>query len=192
MQKFRGKYRIETARLKGYDYSSNGAYFITICTKNRKHFFGEIVDGEMVLNKIGVIVWDEWLISEKIRKNIILDKFVVMPNHIHGIVIINNPDVVVDGDVVDGRDVASQRLYGGNHKKMSNISPKKTSLSHMVRELKSAITRKSREINPNFGWQSRFHDHIIRDKKSLNNIQQYIIKNPQMWERDRNKQGLWS
>lgn len=84
------KHRIKSARMLGYDYSSNGAYFITIVTKKRQHFFGS---GKMILNKIGKIVWNEWFVSEQIRDNIILDNFVIMLNRIHGIVIIVNTTV---------------------------------------------------------------------------------------------------
>ncbi len=202
-EKYQNKYRIASARMKNYDYSSNGAYFVTIVTKNRKCFFGKIVDGKMILNEIGKIVWDEWLISEKIRKNIILNKFVVMPNHIHGIVIINNdlPNTVVETlrrnvstTPILRRNVSTtstRNNYIGNNKNMSDISPKKSSLSHMIRELKSAITRKSREILPDFAWQTRFHDRIIRNENELNRIRKYIVKNPEMWMRDKNNGDLW-
>ena len=188
-KKFRGKYRIESVRMKNFNYSSNGAYFITIVTKNRENILGGIVDGAMVLSEIGKIVWDEWFVSEKIRDNIFLDQFIVMPNHIHGIVIIDN-----DRDVASQRlcgnatpQISSQRHYVGIHEQMSKISPKKSSLSHMIRELKSAITRKSRKILPHFAWQPGFYDRIIRNENELNRIRQYIISNPIMWERDSRK-----
>lgn len=229
-EKYQNKYRIASTRMKDYDYSSNGAYFVTIVTKNREHLFGTVVDDEMVLNEIGKIVKKEWLISERIRKNIFLDKFVIMPNHFHGIVIIDNErDDVVDGtdDVVDGTDdvvdgatdgavdvetlrrnvstVDVERNYNGKNKFMSNISPKKSSLSHMIRSFKSVVTRKSRIFNDTlqrnvsttkkmdnvFAWQPRFHDRIIRNENELNRIRNYIIKNPEMWQRDRNNGDLW-
>ncbi|MBT6162056.1 MAG: hypothetical protein HOH81_10255, partial [Flavobacteriaceae bacterium] len=84
-EKFRGKYRIPSNRYKNWDYRNNGYYFITICTQNREHFFGKIVDDQMVLNELGEIVHTQWYASEKIRQNIFLDEFVIMPNHIHGI-----------------------------------------------------------------------------------------------------------
>ena len=95
--------------MKNYNYSSNGAYFVTIVTKNRDYFFGEIVDNEMILSEIGKIVWYEWCKSEQIRNHIFLDKFVIIPNHIHGIVIMNHNDAgnggfddVGNGDAVVG------------------------------------------------------------------------------------------
>lgn len=114
-------------------------------TKNRDHFFGEIVGDKMVLNEIEKILKNEWLISEKIRKNIFLDEFVIMPKHFHGIVIIDN-----------------ERNYDGKNKFMSDISPKKSSLSHMIRSFKSVVTKNSQEINFDFALQTRFHDRIIR------------------------------
>lgn len=186
-KKFKNKYRIESHRLKGYDYSANGAYFITIVTKNRFHFFGEIKNGEMQLSEIGKIVWEQWFESEKIRKNILLDQFVVMPNHIHGVVLIDNG--LLDDD---RRNVVAQRFYSGPNKKMSDISPIKTSLSHMVREFKTAVTKRSRIIVPKFAWQANYHDRIVRNDDELNRIRKYIIENPKKWELDRNKKGIWS
>ena len=85
---FENKYRIKSIRLPNYDYSSDGAYYITICTKNREHFFGKIINGEMVLSEIGGIVKYEWKQTGEIRKNVELDEYVIMPNHIHGILFI--------------------------------------------------------------------------------------------------------
>jgi REP element-mobilizing transposase RayT len=88
-KRYKYKYRIDSARLKNHDYSSEGIYFITILTKNREHFFGEIANNKMRLSKLGEVVKEEWLISEKLRKHIFLDAWVIMPNHFHGIVIID-------------------------------------------------------------------------------------------------------
>ena len=127
-------------------------------TKNRDHFFGEIVGDKMVLNEIEKILKNEWLISEKIRKNIFLDEFVIMPKHFHGIVIIDNErDDDDDDDAVD-----VERNYDGKNKFMSDISPKKSSLYHMIRSFKSVVTKNSQEINSDFALQTRFHDRIIR------------------------------
>ena len=92
MDKYQNKYRIPTNRLQGYDYGANGCYFVTICTKNREHYFGEIVDGEIQLSEIGKIAKLEWLKTIELRPNmnLLLDEFVVMPNHIHCIVCIGD------------------------------------------------------------------------------------------------------
>lgn len=85
-----GRYRIESTRLINYDYSKDGFYFVTICTKNRKMFFGKVVKGRMILNKIGNIVAEEWKKTAKIRKDVFLDEWIIMPNHLHGILVIRN------------------------------------------------------------------------------------------------------
>lgn len=93
MERFGNKYRVDSTRLKGYDYTSNGIYFITICTKNRKWLFGEIVQSQIKLSQMGKIVFDCWYDLPNHYSNIILDEFIVMPNHIHGIIkIMNNLD----------------------------------------------------------------------------------------------------
>ena len=216
--KFRNKYRINTVRLKNHDYSSNATYFITIVTKNRDNYFGKIINDEMILNEIGKIVYQEWYISEKIRNNIFLDEFIIMPNHIHGIVIVDNGNNGGDGDDVETlwHNVSTNQPHNANHRTnqphnnnnittnkqplstniinendikqfMSKISPKKSSLSHMIREFKTAVTKKSRKISPDFAWQERFYEHIIRNEKELYGIQKYIIENPKNWKSDRNK-----
>lgn len=87
---FREKYRTKSLRLPNYDYSSNGYYFVTICTKNRENYFGEIKNGIMGLNEIGCITHEQWIKTGELRSNVHLDTFVVMPNHIHGIIVIDN------------------------------------------------------------------------------------------------------
>lgn len=185
-EKFRGKFRIQSNRYKNWDYRKNGYYFITICTQNRQHFFGEIEDGKMELNKIGEVVHAEWYASEKIRQHIYLDEFVIMPNHIHGIVIIDN----------DGRDVlqnvSTNTTTNPKNKFMAEISPSSNSLSMMIRQFKSAVTRHARQIMPQFEWQRNYYDHIIRNEKALEKIREYIFYNPTKWQSDQNKgDGLW-
>jgi len=161
--KFKNKYKIKSVRLKGYDYSQNGMYFITICTKDRKEFFGEIVNGEMKLNEIGETVKKEWLQTPIIRPNIFLDEWIVMPNHIHGIIEIKNVETPRWG-----------------------VS-KPDSLGSIINQIKSICTKKIWKSGyPDFAWQSRFYDHIIRNDESLNKIKEYIRINPQKWEEDRN------
>ena len=189
-EKFRGKYRIPSNRYKNWDYRNNGYYFITICTQNREHFFGKIVDDQMVLNELGEIVHTQWYASEKIRQNIFLDQFVIMPNHIHGIVIIDNNDNIGRRDV--WQNVSTQTTTNPKNKFMAEISPSSNSLSMMIRQFKSAVTRHARQIMPQFGWQRNYYDHIIRNEKSLEKIREYIFHNPAMWSRDRNNDdGLW-
>jgi REP element-mobilizing transposase RayT len=191
-KKYQNKYRIASARMKNYDYSSNGVYFVTIVTKKREHFFGNIVNGKMVLNEIGKIVKKYW---DEIPQHFLfikLDEMVIMPNHIHGILWIDNDDTV------GGRDVACNASTGEmektKNKQMVKISPKYGSLASVIRSFKSVVTKNSRELDKTknvFAWQPRFHDRIIRNENELNRIREYIVKNPEMWMRDRNNGDLW-
>ena len=185
-KKYLNKYRIESIRLKGYDYSSNGAYFITIVTKNREHFFGKIMDGKMILNGIGENAQKYWDEIPQHFSFIRLDEMVVMPNHIHGILWIDKFD-----DGIGIRRNVACNVSTGNMKnnKMMEISPKQGSISTVIRSFKSVVTNKSRPINPNFAWQSRFHDRIIRNENELNRIRKYIRENPVIWQRDRNNES---
>ena len=95
MTLFKGKYRVESARLRGWDYTSAGWYFVTLCTRNRECVLGEIVNGVVHLSPIGELVAREWLKTEQVRVNVALDEWVIMPNHVHGIIVIkDNLDVV--------------------------------------------------------------------------------------------------
>ena len=110
MKKYKNKYRIETTRLKNWNYGWNGAYFITICTQNRIHYFGEIENREMQLSKIGKMAEKYWYEIPKHFPFVKLDAFIVMPNHIHGIIIIDKPDDEHnDGCIVETQDFASLR-----------------------------------------------------------------------------------
>ena len=179
MNLFRNKYRTESTRLKNWDYSKSGYYFVTICTKDKKCFFGEIENEKIILNEIGEIAHNEWGETEKIRSNIKLDEFIVMPNHIHGILIIAKK-IASPNEETPRRGVSTERNL--NHK----LEWKPNSLGSIINQFKSICTKQSRLINPNFAWQSRFHDHIIRDENELNQIREYIINNPLKWELDRN------
>lgn len=178
-EKFRGKYRINSARLKHWDYSSDAAYFITICTKDREHFFGEIENDQMKLNVLGKMAEKFWMEMPNHFKNVILDEFKIMPNHIHGIIILYGSDD-------PRRDVAMLRLYE-KQKFYSKISPKPKSISTIIRSFKSICTREIRKhINPDFSFQPRFHDRVIRNEKELDRIRKYIFDNPEQWDLDRN------
>jgi len=187
---FRNKYRIESTRLKNYDYSSEGAYFITICTKNREHYFGEIVDGKMVLNDFGKIAHNEWKNTENIRENITVDEFVVMPNHIHGILFIDyriEPSTQIYSPVETNCNLSLQ---------LPSQHGTSQTIGSIVRGFKIVITKWAREniveTNGNLSlppinvWQPNYHDHIIRDENELNRIREYIANNPLNWKNDQN------
>jgi REP element-mobilizing transposase RayT len=177
MTGYKNRFQKGSRRLQGYDYGSDGVYFITICTKVRHHFFGEIENGQMSLSLAGHIVQNEWLKTPDIRKtmDIRLDEYQIMPNHFHCIVIIGQPSL-------SSRD---KRLPSTNSTP-NKFAPQYQNLSTIIRGFKGACTSKIHEIGiSDFKWQSRFHDHIIRDKESWENIRNYIIQNPQKWHEDK-------
>ncbi len=164
-----------------------GYYFTTICTKNHLCYFGDIVDDEMMLNDIGEIAIKYWLEIPKHFNNVILDEFTVMPNHVHGILIINGNNNCRDVACNVSTDNTTETNF------MSQISPKPLSLSTIIRSYKSAVTKTINQKHEHgyFAWQPRFYDHIICNEQSFHNIRQYIINNPLMWNRDRNNpEGL--
>ncbi|MFN6946511.1 MAG: transposase [Cytophagaceae bacterium] len=174
--KFLNKYRIDSARAVWWDYGKKGGYFVTICTQNRKHFFGECKNGKMQLSTMGAIVQGFWYDIPKHFAHVVLGEFQVMPDHIHGILILqsNAPISEKNGSDSTGKDV--QKFY-------SSISPKAGSVPVILRSFKSICTKHINLIFPdlNFGWQERFHDHIIRDDGEYERIANYIINNPLKW-----------
>lgn len=180
--KFKNKYRIKSARMPNWDYGSNGMYFITICTQNREYFFGEIIDKKMKLNQIGKLAEKYWHEIPQHFSFIKLGKFVVMPNHTHGILIIDKMDDDISASVQTLQcNVSTTKPQ---NQQMAKISPKSGSISTIIRSYKSVVTKIARKIHANFEWQSLFHDHIIRNDKSYQNISNYIINNPKKWNED--------
>lgn len=178
--KFKDKYRIESARLQNWDYGSNAKYFVTICTKNRECFFGKIRNGEMFLNDVGKIVESEWEKTFELRPdmNLFMGEYIVMPNHFHGIIGIGENRYNTDSiRGTNGRGTDAMH-------RVCTFGPQSKNLGSILRGFKSAVTVGARLINPDFGWQGRFHDHIIRDKKSFIRISKYIKNNPRNWRGD--------
>ncbi len=187
MDKFKNKYRIPSARLQNWDYGSPGLYFITICTKDRNHYFGEIENDEMILNKLGLIVNSEWEKTPAIRPDMNLEsgEFITMPNHFHGIIMIgeNRFNKRGDGDCRDAMHGVS--TTGAITTTAQKFGPQSKNLGSSMRGFKSAVTAASKKLNIEFGWQERFHDHIIRDHDELIRISNYIKTNPQNWKDDK-------
>lgn len=218
--KFQNKYRIPSSRLQTWDYGTNGAYFITICTQNREHFFGIVQNGTVQLSEIGKISERLWIEIPNQFPFIELGNFVVMPNHVHGILIINkivSPSVEtrfiasnniesldyketrfiasnkIESNVVDdiNDDVNEEtRLIASLPDKNGGFSGDKNpmlndTISKIIRWYKGRCSFECRKINSDFGWQSRFYDHIIRNSKSFDIIQNYIFENPMNWEKDK-------
>jgi len=175
---FNQRYNPESKRLKYYDYSSDGWYFITICTFERINYFWEIFNWKIILNEYWKIVKEEILNTEKIRSNVIIDEFIVMPNHIHLVLIINN---------LNNNDVNLD--ISNNFKPYKNkFWPQKNNLASIIRWLKSSITKNINKlwIEPYFAWQKSYHDKIIRKDEDLIKSRKYIIENPLKWENDIN------
>jgi REP element-mobilizing transposase RayT len=183
--KFADKFKIKSSRLQNWNYSTPGYYFITICTYNHNNFFGKIINEKMELSKRGEITKSELLKTFEIRKNIKLHEWVVMPNHVHILM-----EIKKQNDKYQCRDVLQNVSTEINNvstesKKFSIISPQSNSVSNIIKQFKSAVTR---QINPKtvfFTWQPRFHDQIIKDEKELLMIKNYIINNPINWEKDK-------
>jgi REP element-mobilizing transposase RayT len=208
MEKFRNKYRIPSARLPNWDYGWNGAYFVTICTANRKCFFGNILYSEMQLFEIGKLANKFWLEIPEHFPFVKLDVHVVMPNHVHGIIVIDKTDdgrndinELNDGDNGgknggdnDGRHVETQNFASlpppqqqpstNKPQPKNKFGPQSQNLASIIRGYKTGVTKYARNNNIDFGWQSRFHDHIIRNNTEYQRIKNYIINNPKNWNDD--------
>ena len=197
---YKNKYRIPSARLQHWDYGWNAAYFVTICTHNRQCFFGEISNGKMELSEMGKTATIYWMEIPDHFPFVNLGAFVVMPNHIHGIVVIDKPQTVnapIPDPVetpnlgVSTNDVTNDVANGVTNMNDKNNDPwKPGTLGVIINQYKRKCTIESRKIDPEFAWQSRFHDHIIRDEKSYQNISQYIINNPANWDNDKSNSDM--
>ena len=178
---FRNKYRNESFRLTGHDYASGGKYFITICTRGMIPYFGIISCGKMKLSQTGQIANETWLDLPEHFPNVTLGEFMVMPNHIHGIIIIEPSHVgTFQCDVVGALHATSLRKTKNVF--MSSISPKSGSLPAVIRSYKSAVSKTVHLTDPDFSWQPRYWDHLIRSDQELCRIRQYIINNPEKWK----------
>ncbi|PKN79539.1 MAG: hypothetical protein CVU48_05080 [Candidatus Cloacimonetes bacterium HGW-Cloacimonetes-1] len=167
-------------RLRGYDYAVVGAYFITLCSHDKKHIFGQIRDNIMHLSVFGKIVAEEWQRSGLIRKEVALDEFVVMPNHFHGIVIIMNEFLV---SMVEDESSAAMET-GDPPIAPTTLKPK--SLGALIAGFKQAVTLRLRAAGfSGQVWQRGYYDHVIRNDHDYNATKAYIIDNPLNWDRDR-------
>jgi len=151
-------------RLQGYDYSQAGMYFVTLCTRNRECLFGEIVDETMRLNPVGQIVADSWAWLAQRYEHVELDEWVVMPNHLHGIVVIND------------------HCKGG-----SRTAPTKP-IGRLIGAYKTVSTKQANTFRQTPGlllWQRNYWERIVRDAAELLSIQEYICNNPAQWAQDK-------
>ena len=184
---YKGKYRVDSTRLPAWNYATNGGYFITICTEGKKCFFGEVVGGEMQLSPIGKVAQKLWCEIPQHFPNCHIDVFCIMPNHIHGILLIKqiqNLEEDAQNLEEDAMNRVSTRRRGGVTG-VFNPMLSKNSISKIVRWYKGRCKFEINQIYQGFGWQERFYDEIIRNEFALDKIQQYIINNPINWEGDR-------
>jgi REP element-mobilizing transposase RayT len=183
-------------RLKGYDYAQAGLYFITICCQDRLNLFGDIENGEMKLNIYGEIAWNEWQATEKIRNNTAMHEFIVMPDHIHGIIEITfskndsgseigkfkSPSQTV-GAIIRGYKIATIKkikdvILNSDSRGELQFAPTPTN------DKKFAPTKEIIQLDFKI-WQRNYYEHIIRNEHAYNRIARYIINNPVKWDEDK-------
>jgi REP element-mobilizing transposase RayT len=171
-------------RLADHDYSAEGGYFITIVTQGRTWVFGEVTDGAMKLNDFGKIVYEEWFRTAQLRPNVELleDEFVVMPNHIHGIIWLNN----YVGDRMSMKSTIINQPPVGAYSHTPLRSPSRT-IGAIIRGFKGAVTTRINSLRNSKGspvWQRNYYEHIINSEKDYENIANYISSNPVNWDAD--------
>ena len=207
-QLFHNKFRIPSARADWHDYNG-GAYFVTICTQNREHFFGEIENGEMRLSEIGEFTNDCIKNTETLHENVFVPIFQIMPDHIHLIIIMGTPVETSQCGVSENRNnyvkpiesVVETSYYGisgrpidsfetphcdvstkeTKNAQMQNIANRCGKLSHIISRFKFVVTRFARAKQPYFAWQTRYYDRIIRNQDEMNRIAIYIENNVAKW-----------
>ena len=177
-EKYQNRYRIPSARWQNWDYGSAGAYFITICTKNRLHHFGNIVDHKMYLSHTGLLADVVWHEIKNHAPGLTLDAFVVMPNHVHGIIILNGNENGHTGNAGQSPPpitIGQQRFQNQGRNTLSSI----------IGSYKSAVTKHANRLHLPNDWQARFHDHVIRNEEEFQKIAHYIQNNVSNWNDDK-------
>ena len=162
-----GLHHRRSVRLKGYDYAQAGSYFVTLCTHDRACLFGDVVDGQMRLNEYGQVVADSWMWLSDQYPHVELDEWVVMPNHLHGIMVLTGPD---------GRG-------GSRTAPTKNRKP----VGRLIGAFKTVSTKRLNTLRHTPGllvWQRNYYEHIVRSEESLDRIRRYIIGNPARWDED--------
>ena len=157
--KDQNKCQIKSTRAEWWDYSNNGLYFVTICTKFMRPSFGTLGNEKVILNQLGQVARINWLQIPTFFPFTYLGPFIIMPNHLHGII---------------GIEKASDFLEINQ----ARFGPQSNNLASIIRGFKSSVKVEARKFDADFAWQARFHDRIIRDETELENIIQYIYDNP--------------
>jgi len=179
--KHRNRYRYNSLRYAGRDYSRPGKYFITICTAGKKELFGNVINSKMYLSEIGQIASNLWREIPVHFPFIGLDVFVVMPNHIHGIIVINRFIGTPLAGALHATPLLSHDTTHLSVKTISTISPKSGSLPVVVRSYKSVVTKRAHKFDTNFSWQPGYYDTIICTTGQLSRIRKYISENMQCY-----------
>jgi REP element-mobilizing transposase RayT len=176
-------------RLKEYDYRRNGLYFVTVCVQNMECVFGEISNGEMVLNEYGKIIQTVWNKLPQHYTNVQLGEFVVMPNHIHGIIVITDTDTPVGAGFKPAHLSCRFATVGAGWGERAGLNPAPThGLTEIVRALKTFSARQINKIRGTVGerlWQRNYYEHIIRNADEHHKIATYILNNPANWLNDK-------
>jgi REP element-mobilizing transposase RayT len=165
--KFQNKYRVSSPRLSGWDYGAHGLYFVTICTKDRVPHFGEVLQSDPQSNPIvqqtdiGKATHKHWEQIPEFHPYVHLDEFIVMPDHLHGILFFNRPN----------KDTWEVNKFGGQRKNLASV----------IRGFKGSVKKYAILNNIEFEWQPRYYDRVIRDEKEYDNIRAYIYNNPDNW-----------
>ena len=175
--------------MAGYDYSQPGYYFVTVCTKEKRIYFGEIKNGEMELSPLGKVVDERWKAIPEHFENVELDVYQIMPNHIHGIIVIKDDKegttraLSLQESPQREREQEEGEEVGNDQRK----GRRRMVLPTVVSQFKMESSREIHESGVgDFGWQRSFYDHVIRDDESLWSTRQYIVDNPMKWDLDRN------
>lgn len=168
-----------SVRLAGYDYAQSGAYFVTVCTQKRASLFGSITNGEMQLNDAGRIVQEVWRDLPARFSQVRIDNSIVMPNHIHGIVLVGAQFIAPSNPPPDIAESPTGSAIG-----------RAPTLGEIIRAYKAISTRGIRRtVKADFSWQRNYYEHIVRNEESLNRIREYIVNNPSQWDVDRENQA---
>jgi len=164
-------------RLRNYDYSKSGYYFITICTKNREEWVGKVKSGIMLLNKFGEIAKNFWTEIPGHFEDVKIDEFSIMPNHAHGI-------LIIERNMVGNAYMRSNQRNAFMHSLQDKT---KMLLSKIIQQYKASVTQKINNLQNDipFQWQRSFYDHVIRNEIELSRIREYIQNNPLKWDLDR-------
>jgi len=177
-------HRRRSIRLRGYDYSQAGAYFVTICVQGRVCLLGDVVDGQMQLNEAGRIAQYVWNELPQRFPGIALDQYAIMPNHVHGIIVLVGAQFIAPNDALINQGVINQGVInqGVINQGVINHAP---TLGEIVRTFKAVTTRRIRLLRVSyFAWQRNYYEHIIRNDGELNRAREYIVSNPSGWQLD--------